>query len=905
MDNSIVLAEGSWRGSDYVATDQSKSLGSLVHINSIAIDIGTAMEEIESSVHEHFSIRGFVSRMREKDRKMCIPFVSDGDGNLVDDLPPLNVPTFRWWQCANCVPDIANERNTEAMLVERRIDVGTSSCINVDGEKDGLFIHSTENIGKRDESRDYGDGEDDDSSNRILMNSKPSCTEGHKYVTSNKDKAEVSGKEAGNPCHDIPEVNPLRITDNNTADASDIGHVVVRPLCIVGEPDNASVGSDGTKIALPHRRKPKVRSLVDIMADKKSPTSNNPGTRSASSSGMQVAYAETEAVSTQLELDAAADVAKGKRKIVFEEDGEGPLGVAQPSGTGKRSGGLMLDVEKTHRRVENSEPESERDASMRLELQLGAMTHRIKPRKRKAFDISKKMRHHTHTEDGTVPMGALSKMNAPPPLGEMERDFSSFLSGQQIERISNFAKNKRSEVEADRDHLMPPPQSKSILGDCSSKGKVALDLSLNSLMDTEKVSNDRSSSVQRGSIPDLNETFPYQTDTELGKEFPTLPLKRSLPLHKTLVHKRPGKKMNFEVSASVDVSASCSKDAARKGKRQLAVPELQNTDKNIERGRASADFPMEIVELLDKNQRARTDENARKHLLPETINNSLRGSPALYFDGTSNIPQANRRSGINITSGNTGVRQNIPLNFPPLSNRQLELEESQFRHFKSSTPSQHSKTQYPASSSIIRMPRSSEREDVLWAKMPFHLSIPQNHMGKTVRDIKGREGKTAIHMGSLDPYSNETIPAMQLLSLMDQGNVSTSSFKSFLPKPFAPSKHHIPRLNGNENRNFGSFFSQNRNSKDFTGSRYGVYCSGESSKRASSHLQGQIPQERPVTTNSALGVCTLNRNPADFSIPDARNEYTLSARDLKSRKRNVDGRKRQRARTGTSSRENI
>lgn len=60
-------------------------------------------------------------------------------------------------------------------------------------------------------------------------------------------------------------------------------------------------------------------------------------------------------------------------------------------------------------------------------------------------------------------------------------------------------------------------------------------------------------------------------------------------------------------------------------------------------------------------------------------------------------------------------------------------------------------------------------------------------------------------------------------------------------------------------------------------------------------------------------ICTLNRNPADFSIPDAKNEYTITARDLKPRKRNpfqersravnIEGSKRGRARKDLSARE--
>lgn len=70
---------------------------------------------------------------------------------------------------------------------------------------------------------------------------------------------------------------------------------------------------------------------------------------------------------------------------------------------------------------------------------------------------------------------------------------------------------------------------------------------------------------------------------------------------------------------------------------------------------------------------------------------------------------------------------------------------------------------------------------------------------------------------------------------------------------------------------------------------------------------------QPSRGNVELQVCTLNRNPADFSIPDAKNEYTITARDLKPRKRNsfkersravnLEGPKRGRARKDASGRE--
>lgn len=348
-------------------------------------------------------------------------------------------------------------------------------------------------------------------------------------------------------------------------DASDIVCVTERrPLCIVDEPDNASSGSDGTFSALPHRRKPKLRSLADIMVVERNPSSDNPRTRSASSGGMQVASTETEAVlGPQLELDVPADVAKAarsperKRKIALGED-RGPLGLIHPSAAAKRIKDLVLDAEKNCRKAEISDSESQGDASMRLDLRLGARTQRIKPKKAKALDISKKIRQ-IHSEDGTAPMREFPQINAacsanlqkhavsletslnklghaPSTLGETGPGFRSSLSGQHIEKNSILSKSKTPEVAADHDPLMPP--SKSILGDCNIRGNVALDLSLNSFMDSERNSNKQASFRQHRSIPDLNEEFPQKTAMMQEKQLTTPSEKRSLPLHRTLVCKK-------------------------------------------------------------------------------------------------------------------------------------------------------------------------------------------------------------------------------------------------------------------------------------------------------------------------------------------------------------------------------
>lgn len=985
MDKSIVAVEEShWRNDSPASA--SKSLGSLVQINSIAIDLSCAMEEIESPLHEHFSIRGFVAGMRKKDWNTCLPFASQRvNDDLVDNLPPLSVPKFRWWQCSNCVPDISAESTALEMLFADRSDAGTSSCQHVGGGKGVLFSHGIRNLGDGHGSRESIDGEYNDPISK-MTDADPHC-KGHKATTSSKEKIDVRNNDCGTSSAYVTEANPVRIGErhDNNADASDTVRIAENTSIGFDEPDNVSSGSDAAVSALPRRRKPKLRSLADIMEEENNSTSEHIKMRSALSSGMQVTSTEKEDdLHRHPELEASADVATvtriphRKRKIAAEED-RGPPQATNPLGTAKRFKGPIPDSEKRRRILEVSDSESGGDGSAQSDLQLSAKTQQIKHKRNKALEINRKMKQ-THSGNRTVPVREVPKIGSmlpeslqknvasvktsfgnmehvPPTLrGEIEPYLSSLIPGKQVDRISDKSKSKRPEVEVDLSPLMPPR-----IGDCSIQGKVALDLSLNSYRDAERNSNNQISCRQHRGIPDLNESFTEKPSTSQWKQLIT-PENRCLTLHKNL-----------------DMATSCSKQMAGEGRRQFGVSEPQASQKihnNVDSGGNSDDIPMDIVELLAKNQRERTLENSRNHLLSSTANTSIRGSPAAYVDGRPgviNFPLSNARTGISVPGGETGLGQGI-LSFPQVKNCQLDngnMEENQFRLFSSFKPCQPKKTQYSASNSLFSGPRPSEGADLLWPprrkNAPFHLDVRQNrsiqhngldmqsfpdqsYKGKTISDMKGevrkavrdasaakegRIGSSTKSAGSLDAYSNDTIPAMQLLSLMDRGIVSGSSFKvgsnSYLDKPFSPCNHH-PRLNVNEKQNDpflnGSFFSQGSHNKDFPALLNGVRFPGESSKR--SYARGHMPPPQgntkafnlddpdnlviqPSRGNVELEVCTLNRNPADFSIPDAKNEYTITARDLKSRKRkslkersravNLEGQKRGRARKDASGKE--
>lgn len=191
------------------------------------------------------------------------------------------------------------------------------------------------------------------------------------------------------------------------------------------------------------------------------------------------------------------------------------------------------------------------------------------------------------------------------------------------------------------------------------------------------------------------------------------------------------------------------------------------------------------------------------------------------------------------------------------------------------------------------------------------------------------------HLSSLDSsYSNEAIPAMQLLSLMDAGksnHLLTDSKKfssSTMAEKMNPIANSCFRYSSVQNpigssRNFLSApESSSLPSGSFRGTDRDVKLPSINGHQKVYHK----PQEKPRRTtysdsishgcrrdhatedrNERVGahrafepprtnICTINRNPADFSTPGPENEYMIHFEDLKFRKsalENPNGPKRQ------------
>ncbi|XP_068649187.1 protein EMBRYONIC FLOWER 1-like [Aristolochia californica] len=79
-----------------------------------------AVEKQETGKCRHFSIRRYVAETRKKDWKSSWPFLRPEDPHKLEEypmfLPSLSVPEFRWWHCQNCLKNNGTDRAGEVLM---------------------------------------------------------------------------------------------------------------------------------------------------------------------------------------------------------------------------------------------------------------------------------------------------------------------------------------------------------------------------------------------------------------------------------------------------------------------------------------------------------------------------------------------------------------------------------------------------------------------------------------------------------------------------------------------------------------------------------------------------------------------------------------------------------------------
>ncbi|XP_071711091.1 uncharacterized protein [Rutidosis leptorrhynchoides] len=192
--------------------------------------------------------------------------------------------------------------------------------------------------------------------------------------------------------------------------------------------------------------------------------------------------------------------------------------------------------------------------------------------------------------------------------------------------------------------------------------------------------------------------------------------------------------------------------------------------------------------------------------------------------------------------------------------------------------------------------------------------------------------KNPKHVGPLDSsYANDAIPAMQLLSLMDAGKSSqpfSMNSQKLIPKPPSPCygqcrstvtgktnpivNPHVtysslrPGVHNPIGTSFSSVFQNGQNVKmNFSHGQQAYYKPQEDKSRGcrpddsyTFPLPWHATEDRYKQVNrvfrsrfdsSATEICTVNLNPADFSLPGPENIYMIGVEDLKYKGKYVSG----------------
>ncbi|KAG1367899.1 hypothetical protein COCNU_14G003670 [Cocos nucifera] len=107
----------------------SNSRNSLVELRSteqVADD-----DDEEANKCEHFTIRGYVAKVRRRDAKICWPLFlphNQTSDELVSLLPPLPVTKFRWWNCQKCLSEASSPEDVIADGVTKVQNDGVNTC---------------------------------------------------------------------------------------------------------------------------------------------------------------------------------------------------------------------------------------------------------------------------------------------------------------------------------------------------------------------------------------------------------------------------------------------------------------------------------------------------------------------------------------------------------------------------------------------------------------------------------------------------------------------------------------------------------------------------------------------------------------------------------------------------------
>ncbi|KAL6985417.1 hypothetical protein U1Q18_018792 [Sarracenia purpurea var. burkii] len=1125
MERSTVVEQNQQKGE---SPPLAKSLGSLIRIDTISIDLAGAMENHPESRNSiltnsfNCGCSGYAAEMRKKDMSICSPFAFDGNQNKSVEqtsiLPPIHVAKFRWWHCQNCLREMGATSAAEESGVV--LDIFQSKFMT---SRNCSHMQSPSGAARQLSGHENGAGNDvnmeishprcdvfesipcflqennvDGPDTGLVDFCEPSCPSRAAADIKNVEcmdgrPAETCQKETLSSADDEQRILSMACEIPQIGGRSDKGINFVErltstiPSVELAGNDNLSSKNDGifaenshhdqhhdNSSGLIRQKSRKVRLLTELLGSKENAENDHIRRDGALSSvmpnesgGIDLISALRAHVAVQANFKKRFGGPKGKRKIPQDKDRK-PLDLIPPRKLTKKAKAIKKDAEITNTRVVITDFESEEYASAGANLQDGVRstqwaTYRID----KNPPLSKKKNKQTRVEVGFSPVkshgelvpntkriktGDAAKTAADGGFPQSEhgtfinRGSEPYLSvsPRQAGRKPCLFKERNKQVGAGLTCLRP--QQKNVLGEGSIVRKDSSIVTTDP--DTTRkvlgIPHERYAVEQRneksciGQIGDGVDPLLLQwkaTPREVHYQIkPIIQVgELSVPhtsppdtfFRKGLLCDLNEKIPDDGTSPPREMQNHVSREYRSYSQhQQLDFSGTQTSENMISiQERGNDDIPIEIVELMARNQYERHHHEAgRNYFFSEQINDrrkaKLMGFPRLYGNEvlrSSNGENCGMRASPDgmgmVTTGFSALSQSEEMQLGGGIHRSdscsiANVSPQSCRWKGDKVASRFASLKMPileVSNSYLNGSRHGEEPEHLRPILipnhkPFGLNIPQKHatvtsnfetdsifpnlnfMNQSFDNLQKQNGisnsesfrtsgeypfdhkQRGIDLNtkvseSVDLPSNETIPAMHLLSLMEARMQSSSSFSldgkpKIFTKPFFPCDHHS-KFNANRTSKIPEkpLFSYDHHSV-FHGKNHPVERSCQCSTvvpavgssvslveidgnlTTSAGFTGQFPlksekQGKALSPETGCSLqksdrkrciskknrCSVNRNPADFSIPGKRNIYMISGKDLKfgsinssskgrSRLINVDGRKQQRIRNMAAMKEN-
>ncbi|KAI3761647.1 hypothetical protein L1987_52068 [Smallanthus sonchifolius] len=860
---------------------------STVKIDSLCIKLGV-MKEKDTAKCRHFSIRGYVAGIREEGSSNLLPFT--------EELPPMEIPNFRYWRCQKCLQnsETANAPN-ETMLIsvcDQCVFPPARPCPPRD--LNGVAVLP------------FGEG-----------------TSGPKHVDSTNDDETILaalGADESQTSEEIPakvkESNGLK-DNENPLKTSIVNQTTSQPI-------ESSQQNDNYQNGLSRRRTRKVRLLKELLCgnteiQQQKKENSSPSLASSSQIKRKMLHDHHPVHDHDHRLDH-------KKTKAFKEDAIAKTSVVEHS----RNPGTCEFGENTNKYELNKH--GPQRSSILGKVNCDAMTAW-----RSIFsDIGRSDNRVPSTYGGSKSRGIEPYSNFMNPLkSDKKVNSSKKITGNPIK--SHFF------VE----------ESRRMKDNSRSQAGVGLDLSLNydarsHIRSQPSVLNQPpSQEYTRNSRFSLGESsnFPHRIPSDSKSKETSVHEKRiytHLPYGSCSGHHK------------LDFSDPYKRNIGVKGYSEFTRPNNhQRQEKMLSIGRSDEH---EIIELMARNQYERNLCEANNgngiisgfHKL--NMNEGMTSAPHEYLTmirPSSSIATSANAGPMRNPAGSFFHQDQVSYQKKPLHGVWISDSRSQ-RHYDShyhyasngnnKKPQTHlyNSTNMQVHEAFNKYNNGGNQNEAASMQLgQTYAKCSEKDKGKNMMDLDLNlvapnvvEEHNNLEQFDLNPnrmcsfdssYSNETIPAMQLLSLMDAGKSSqpfslTSQpyITKAKPKPISICYSHCsstltektnPMVNPVGSSFFGVFqtgqnikltsshgqqvYHKLQEEKSRSTSLTSVRCRPEDSYAFPLQWHASEGQNKlvnravvPRFDSSRTEICTINQNPADFSTPGPENVYMINVEDL-------------------------